>query len=240
MIYSIESKPTMMGGVQFRSRLEARWAAFFTLLKWPWLYEPVDLGEWSPDFIIDAATTLLVEVKPILAFDEEVGHKIYRGLTLWQKEHPEKETEGLLLGLGPQFNTKYGEPVLGWLAEEYSGEVGDDDAEPIWSWCDACMDRWIDKNPHGLMGFCSGEGSYHDRITGGYDGGHHGSGNGIEEVPGLVLMWAQAGNQVQWQKARGGNPEAIGDVLAREGLVMNSSEKSRRPTGNKEATNAAQ
>lgn len=51
MEYKIKPKPTKYNGVQFRSRLEAKWAAFFDILKWPWLYEPVDLGEWSPDFI---------------------------------------------------------------------------------------------------------------------------------------------------------------------------------------------
>ena len=101
MNYSIEAKPTVFGGEQFRSRLEARWAAFFTILKWPWAYEPVDLGEWSPDFIIDAATTLLVEVKPILAFHEETGAKVDRGIRLWYAEHPEKQADGLLVGLGP-------------------------------------------------------------------------------------------------------------------------------------------
>lgn len=53
-------------GVRFRSRLEARWAAFFHLLGWPWQYEP-DLGleGWIPDFMITQGAGLLVEVKPV-------------------------------------------------------------------------------------------------------------------------------------------------------------------------------
>jgi hypothetical protein len=42
--------PTRYGGVQFRSRLEARWAAFFDLAGWRWQYEPIDLAGWIPDF----------------------------------------------------------------------------------------------------------------------------------------------------------------------------------------------
>ena len=52
-------------GVRFRSRLEARWAAFFTLCGWAWQYEP-DLGldGWIPDFALNTGGGLLVEVKP--------------------------------------------------------------------------------------------------------------------------------------------------------------------------------
>jgi hypothetical protein len=52
--YTIAAKPTLYRGQQFRSRLEARWAAFFDLLRWEWVYEPFDLGGWSPDFAIRA------------------------------------------------------------------------------------------------------------------------------------------------------------------------------------------
>jgi hypothetical protein len=56
--------PTKYKNVQFRSRLEARWAAFFDLIKWRWEYEPFDLRGWIPDFLIEK--TVLVEVKPIV------------------------------------------------------------------------------------------------------------------------------------------------------------------------------
>ncbi len=62
--------PTTYSGVQFRSRLEARWAAFFDLLKIKWLYEPFDLAGYIPDFILPEFGDLLVEVKPILHMSE--------------------------------------------------------------------------------------------------------------------------------------------------------------------------
>lgn len=50
MSYNIVAHPTKYNRVKFRSRLEARWAAFFDLIEWEWLYEPIDLSSWVPDF----------------------------------------------------------------------------------------------------------------------------------------------------------------------------------------------
>lgn len=50
--YVVAAHPTKFMGIQFRSRLEARWAAFLEL--WEpcsnWEYEPIDLRGWMPDF----------------------------------------------------------------------------------------------------------------------------------------------------------------------------------------------
>src|SRR5437764_2554576 len=62
------SIPTLYNGVQFRSRLEARWAAFFDLCKWEWEYEPIDLNGWIPDFRL--VSNVLVEVKPFNTFKD--------------------------------------------------------------------------------------------------------------------------------------------------------------------------
>ena len=60
----IAAIPTLYKDVQFRSRLEAKWAAFFDLLGWPWDYEPFDLNGYIPDFILHLHEPVLVEVKP--------------------------------------------------------------------------------------------------------------------------------------------------------------------------------
>jgi hypothetical protein len=63
--------PTVYKGVQFRSRLEARWAAYFQLCKEPWAYEPVELKGYIPDFIIgEGVMQRLVEVKPARTIKE--------------------------------------------------------------------------------------------------------------------------------------------------------------------------
>ncbi|MCZ7887123.1 hypothetical protein [Agrobacterium salinitolerans] len=64
-MYDIASIPTRYNHVQFRSRLEARWAAFFDIVGWKWDYEPLDLRGWTPDFLIRGKVPALVEVKPV-------------------------------------------------------------------------------------------------------------------------------------------------------------------------------
>ena len=83
MKYSIKAHPTKYAGVQFRSRLEARWAAFFDLAAWKWDYEPIDFEGWSPDFRVEfpckhsecrPSHVLFVEVKPYYSIEEFRGH----------------------------------------------------------------------------------------------------------------------------------------------------------------------
>src|SRR3954469_17021749 len=63
--------PTKYGGVQFQSRLEARWAAMFDRLHWEWEYEPLDFRRYIPDFVVFfPAGPVLVEVKPGLTVIE--------------------------------------------------------------------------------------------------------------------------------------------------------------------------
>ena len=66
--YVTKAHPTIYGGVTFRSRLEATWAAFFDIVKWQWAYEPIDLHGWVPDFIVNEK--IAVEVKPIYRIDQ--------------------------------------------------------------------------------------------------------------------------------------------------------------------------
>jgi len=72
--YGVRAIPTVYKGRQYRSRLEAKWAAFFDLLGMRAEYEPMDLGTWSPDFLLGTST--LVEVKPIQTFDDATADKM--------------------------------------------------------------------------------------------------------------------------------------------------------------------
>jgi hypothetical protein len=44
--------PTKYKKIQYRSRLEAHWAAFFDTLGWRHEYEPFDLNGYIPDFVL--------------------------------------------------------------------------------------------------------------------------------------------------------------------------------------------
>lgn len=72
--------PTLYSGVNFRSRLEARWAIMFDLLGITWEYEPAfPLAGYIPDFLIHAELErapfaraphtglVLCEAKPVLS-----------------------------------------------------------------------------------------------------------------------------------------------------------------------------
>jgi hypothetical protein len=96
---SIAAIPTMYGGIRFRSRLEARWAAFFDLCGFAWEYEPTDFKGWIPDFSlrIDGHGLVYAEVKPITEFNQAHLDKIF------QAAEPGQHTEHAdvwLLGTG--------------------------------------------------------------------------------------------------------------------------------------------
>jgi hypothetical protein len=75
--YSIANIPTLYRGRMYRSRLEARWAAFFDRLGWKHEYEPFDLGSWSPDFAITDPFDALIEVKPLTEPDPDLFDRIH-------------------------------------------------------------------------------------------------------------------------------------------------------------------
>ena len=51
--YNIKVIPTVYGGIRFRSKLEATWAAFFDILELTWNYETLTLEGWEPDFWVN-------------------------------------------------------------------------------------------------------------------------------------------------------------------------------------------
>lgn len=57
--------PTTYKNIQFRSRLEARTAAFLDLVGLTWDFEPIDLRNTIPDFVVDLpAGPTIIECKP--------------------------------------------------------------------------------------------------------------------------------------------------------------------------------
>ncbi len=112
MIYDLKPIPTKYAGVAFRSRLEARWAAFFDLFRVRWDYEPLDLPGWTPDFLLHTPRgPVLAEVKPVhlgkVGNDGVDGEEHFAKATV----HADK-CAVLLLGIEPW------EPMFwGWLVD---------------------------------------------------------------------------------------------------------------------------
>ena len=93
----IKAIPTRYAGVNFRSRLEARWAAFFDLNGFNWEYEPCDFDGWCPDFKLDTPIgPVFAEVKPydwlMIGNDSTPYRKAMRHF---------RKVKVLLLGNGP-------------------------------------------------------------------------------------------------------------------------------------------
>lgn len=121
-----KAHPTIYNGVNFRSRLEARWAAFFDLCKWEWSYEPFDLDGWTPDFSLkhfleDRDASRLIEVKPIDWSTRGAINEIMDRDDLKKAwTHVSQSAPVLVLGIGPDIRGK--DAMLGaWLEERNDG-----------------------------------------------------------------------------------------------------------------------
>ncbi|SMD02282.1 hypothetical protein [Novosphingobium sp. B1] len=185
------SKPTLYQGINFRSRLEARWAAMFDVLGWTWEYEPETPGAYIPDFLIHGVhgRQMYVEVKSFVDFVQN-------------REAIVAKAEGALgfdvpfLVVTDQFERAIGfeELVLG---EIYNAEGEDSKFER-----DNALIFQPGKQAHGLEFDLAGEfGSWRGLLTGAYDG------NGLFEVSllpksDLMRMWSRAGNAIQWKPDR--------------------------------------
>jgi hypothetical protein len=177
--------PTLYDGIQYRSRLEAKWAAFFDLLGWPFQYEPFDLKGWIPDFLILGKYQVLVEVKPVMEFPERVASQIDRSCPpTGRGRECVNDQEVLILGcsLLIPVAANYGHS-LGWLRE-------------CGAWGRAHFGRWADAK---TIGFCHSAGSFHDRMSGHYDGDR---GPSAHDDRTIIELWNRAGNAVQWKAPR--------------------------------------
>lgn len=151
--YSIKAVETLYSGHLFRSKLEATWAAFFDLCGWGWEYEPFMLNGWLPDFALMGEKIILVEVKPIFNFPSEVADKIE------QAQGDNKTFNSMIVGCGiNDASDGMGRNLVGWIREF-------DEYEENWVWDEMVLRLWDEK-----PGFTSPQVSFHDRMSGEYDG----------------------------------------------------------------------
>jgi hypothetical protein len=179
--YTIAAIPTLYRGRMYRSRLEARWAAFFDRLGWTHEYEPFDLGAWSPDFAITEPFDALIEIKPLTEPDYDLFDRVQsaakskgRGAVLVMAVAP--IVEGLV--------------VVGWWAASYK----------------PAAIAWVSgaDKPVFHADFFSFTSEGEDWVSGTLG---HGP---IEKFPkGIVAytdytmgLWADATNAVQWEPTR--------------------------------------
>jgi hypothetical protein len=184
MSKNVRSYPTSYNGSRFRSRLEARWAAFFDLIGWRWTYEPFDADGYVPDFQIHGPTGLLVEVGPC-EFLSEFAEKAEKPLQAFGRQR-----QVLILGIDPTILEEGRSSVLpaaGYLTND--GEDG---------WETTSIAQWATCRDCDRIGVYHGSGFYRLLPCGHHDGGNH-----LLDVDDALIarLWRDAGNRVQWRAA---------------------------------------
>lgn len=170
--------PTMYAGIQFRSRLEAQWAAMFDLLKWPWDYEPFDCNGWIPDFLLKGAVPFLLDVKPMALAEEweQYAPKI-------QAAHP--PYPAAVIGCGLLHGSS-------WTGHRI-GIVVDDGPEGSAPWCYPGCDFTIGTHCGKLQGatYMTAEGGWSCGLCGE-------PGKWYFSDLDFLFYWAESKNQVRW------------------------------------------
>ena len=185
---TLKAIETIYGGIQFRSRLEARWAAFFDAIGWSWVYEPFDGDYYIPDFLITGDRPMLVEVRPAVTKAEYEAQ-------IQTIKVPEWKGDVLILGASPF-------PKLSsWKCAVPAGLLGEwaqwsGPSEPgEWSWANA---EWHDCLYCGAVAVTHEEQSFACRPC-----GHH-DGDGYLGEPDDRLLnksWSEACNVTRWNGA---------------------------------------
>ncbi len=190
MTKPIPAIPTTSQGVNFRSRLEARWAEMFTLLGWRWTYEPIDLDGYIPDFLLHFPQPVLVEVKPAATWSEleEYARAIEPRLGSW-------DHEALVVGCCLMTARDWTRNLaIGLLAERWHDLNRGEDFR---NWSDAPLFICDDCR---LSSFCHDTGFWMSRACGHYSGN-----TTAESHPKPAFFegrWRRAGNHVQWKGDR--------------------------------------
>jgi hypothetical protein len=182
--------PTYYRGVEYRSRLEARWAAFFGIIGWQYTYEPFDGDGYIPDFLIHGDYPILVEVKPAVLQEDywEPVTKAIRGL------HDHWNWDILIVGASPLPRCWTAAcddlPRAGLLGEH------DDIVE-----ADVIVDHDWDFGPGNWVccGKCDQLNVFHDaRSLTGRPCGHQERLRGVH-ANAIEKAWAHAINEVKWR-----------------------------------------
>jgi hypothetical protein len=129
-------------GLNFKTPLEAQWAAFFDLAGWTWHTNPASVGNWAPDFRVEfpcghsecnETHTLLVAVLPyssIEAFGDHPSLSHCYGIkSPYDDLHPSIDA-GAAFGTSPQVTVW--EFSHGAGGGQYSVRQWESEADSLW------------------------------------------------------------------------------------------------------------
>jgi hypothetical protein len=175
---ALSAIPTEYAGVNFRSRLEAKWAAMFDLLEWEWEYEPFDLDGYIPDFVLKLARPVLVEVKPWVRGDDARPLQAALDAQAW---------DGEIWIAGSQLGDFAPDTAIGLLRDSGGG------------WDNAILSECVVCDRPTMR---SDSFSWHCRACGGGEkrAERHIIGFSFQRAS---VLWKQATNRVQWKGRKG-------------------------------------
>lgn len=175
--------PTAYAGVNFRSRLEAKWAAFFDLVGWEWTYEPLDAGGYIPDFLIHGERPMFIEVGPCVTADDYADKAAKPDASAADLRH-----DVLVVGVSPVAPMPNSHAV--WQRRALTaGMLGEYDGESL-TWGSGVWAR------EASMSVIHDSMSYAYRPQGDGDGG---SPDVNVSRSWIDALWAKAGNETQWR-----------------------------------------
>ena len=167
--------PTEYNGVIHRSRLEAKWAMLMHRMGWRAAYEAIDGSFYIPDFIVQGANPIGMEVKDVILWQHLHNHadKVDRGMA----DH----WSGVLLIVGA-------ENLLGDPRNQCAGIIRDTRTNrSIWMPC-----QWT------RCRVCNGIAVYDSQSNRLAPCGHRLEGD-LLSVEGLETVWNQIRNWTQWK-----------------------------------------
>jgi hypothetical protein len=191
--------PTTYRGTNFRSRLEARWAAFFDLVGWRVVYEVGEGDRYLPDFLVLGDWPFFVEVGPCVTRSEYAAKSRDADRSASQLGR-----DVLVVGVSP---VAWREPdPLEHAAAGLFGELlRDPEDGSVLDWSAGMWGRCFT---------CRAVGVVHDYQTFALRPcGHHQGGSWGDHIRSdeLEALWRHAGNDTQWQ------PESVGSIIRRLG-----------------------
>lgn len=190
---TITAIPTNYDDEWYRSKLEAKWAAFFKIIGWPFEYEPGFLKGYIPDFVIHFPHgDLLVEVKPIEMESEDIRNIRFSPVAAEAIKKINNSGwigEALLVGTKPYSINNVFFPTVGifyenFIPSSYSLYEG-------YGWGRGLLIRCLKCKKISLTHF---EGNWHCRFNGCQDGNRHWS-----AYPEIRDDWSQAVKNIQWK-----------------------------------------
>jgi hypothetical protein len=197
---TIQAKQVVYDGINFRSKLEARWYFFMKNLGWNIEYEPhmENIVGWIPDFLIlGDGTKILVEVKPFQTFSDFNSDYALQTIKKIKNSLQNIKIDAVLL-VGSSLNLKPATCgggfsfIGGKIIREAHPEEEENFYDDYFSYTDFPGGRF-------RVGVCDELCWYHDVINNDHDGGYDLS----EENKDFVYeCWNKAGSKLQWKPER--------------------------------------